>query len=197
MVRAAHTCTPPSLDACAALTCHQTSASFTGPPLFATPTLQMCLTPSVPRLGVALVPLGTNRRLFQCQWHSWLVPFSMLDLASLERMWPGEHTEAVKWGAGVSLHLAFFLLSWSKRSHKNTFKTTDETTRLCYNQCILCLLQMRVKNGFDTFRQLHNEPFVQQVFFMSQMSHFGLTETNELLLPASRLLSFILWQINP
>lgn len=94
--QAAHTCAPPSSDACAALIFPQTSASLSGPPLFLTPILWMFLTPSVPRLGVALVPLGTNRRLLQCQWHSWLVPFSMLDIASLARMWPGEHTEAVK-----------------------------------------------------------------------------------------------------
>lgn len=44
---------------------------------------------------------GANRRQLwplQHQWHSWLVPFSMLDLASLERMWLGRHTEEVKWG---------------------------------------------------------------------------------------------------
>ena len=116
--QATHTCPPSSSDACATLMFHQTSASLSGPPLFVTLTLWMFLTPSVPCLGVALVPLGTNRRLLQCQWPSWLVLFSMRDLASLARMWLGEHNEAVKWRAGAGLCLAIFFVPRSNRSDK-------------------------------------------------------------------------------
>lgn len=52
---------------------------------------------------------------------------------------------------------------------------------------MLYLLHMNVTNGFDAFRHLYC--FVQQVFFVSQMSYTGLAETNDLLHPASRLLS--------
>lgn len=56
MIHAAHTCAPPSLGVCATLIFHQTRASLTAPPMFVTPVLWMFLPPSVPRLGVALVP---------------------------------------------------------------------------------------------------------------------------------------------
>lgn len=112
----------------------QTSAGLIGSTLFVPAPLWMLLMPLAHCLGVAFVPSGTNRRLlwlFQHQWHSWLVPFSMLDLASLERMWLEGHTEAMKWGVRgwdggeqqlcfLRGHFAVELDKKTKPSHKNT-----------------------------------------------------------------------------
>lgn len=71
------------------------------PTLFTPAVLWTLLKSSTHRLGVVFVPSGANRRQLwplQHQWHSWLVSFSMLDLASLERMWLERHTEEMKWG---------------------------------------------------------------------------------------------------
>lgn len=103
---AAHTRVPLSLYPCVApqkiSELPQTSAtSLLGSTLFVPALLWTLLLPSTHRLGVAFVPSGANRRLLRPlprQWHSWLVPFSMLDLASLARMWLERHTEDMKWG---------------------------------------------------------------------------------------------------
>lgn len=110
----------------------QISACLLGSTLFVPAVLWMLLMPSTHRLGVVFVPSGANwRQLWplQHQWHSWLVPFSMLDLASLERMWLGKHTEEMKWGVRgedeettarlLQGHFAVELDKKHKPSHKN------------------------------------------------------------------------------
>lgn len=61
---------------------------------------------------------------------------------------------------------------------------------------MLCLLHMNVKNGFDGSKHLYNHPLAEQLFFVSQTTNIGLAETDDLLHPASRLLSRRLGQIN-
>lgn len=52
---------------------------------------------------------------------------------------------------------------------------------------LLHIINTHVTIGFDAFRHLYNNPFVQQIFFVSHMSYIGLAEANDLLHPVSRL----------
>lgn len=206
----------------------QTSASLIGSTLFVPAALWMLLMPLAHRLGVAFVPSGTNRRLLwllQHQWHSWLVPFSMLDLASLERMWPGGHTEAMKWGVrggdGGEQQLGFFrghfavkLDKKSKPSNKNTLSTSHihngypvGVKLKAHHAALECikylLIRNKCKNGVS---------YIQMYYIISHAPSFltgdplklclkcpalaRVTETNELSHPTGRFVSLRLWKIS-